>query len=315
MSSGTRSSGALPTLPHWFRSLRPYSFTASIMPVALAAVWAAYTTVPGGESETMLHWWPLVVFLPATVLFHAGTNVLNDYYDHLHRVDGEDDRDPTHTISAGLVTPRFMLISGNIYFLAGVLAGLPIAMLRGPWYLVAGLAGALGGYLYTSKRFSLKYVALGDLAVFLLMGPALVAMGVWALTGSTTGEVVPVSLPIALLVTAILHGNNLRDIEGDRQAGITTVAGLLGRSRAQRLLEVLVLGTYAVTIALILVGLVPATVVATLATIPVAVKILRSVSRTEEARLPVALPVMCAQLHLLFSLLYVAGIGGGALWR
>jgi 1,4-dihydroxy-2-naphthoate polyprenyltransferase len=159
-------------------------------------------------------------------------------------------------------------------------------------------------------------VALGDLAVFLLMGPALVVMGVWALTGSAGVDAILISLPPALLVAAILHGNNLRDIEGDRRAGVTTVAGLLGPTRAGVLLTVLVLGAYAGTVILVLTGVAPATVMLVLASTPLAVKILNRVSRgvAEAARL-VTLPVTCAQLHLLFGLLYVAGLGGDALWR
>ncbi|MFP4407203.1 MAG: prenyltransferase, partial [Spirochaetaceae bacterium] len=208
-------------LKRWFLSLRPYSFTASLMPVAVAVALSLSGSDP-------ILWWTVPFFALSALLFHAGTNVLNDYYDFVHGVDPPGDPDPTHAITQGVVPARYMLTSGRIYFVLGVLAGSAIALVRGPLYLAAGLAGALGAFLYTSGRFSLKYRALGDVAAFLLMGPVLVALGVWALLGTVTVESVIASLPVAFLVTAILHGNNTRDIQADRAAGVDTVAIRLG---------------------------------------------------------------------------------------
>ncbi len=205
-------------LRRWFLSLRPYSFTASLVPVLLVAT-------PSGHSDGDIVWWTFALYAFAAVLFHSGTNVLNDYWDFGRGVDRPDDRDPTHTIIRGIVTPRFMLVSGHIYFLAGIAAGAVVATVRGPVYFVAGLAGAMATYFYTGSRFSLKYRGFGDLAVFILMGPALVAMGDWSVSGTVSLVPVLISLPPSFLVTAILHGNNLRDLETDRAAGIHTVAG------------------------------------------------------------------------------------------
>ncbi|NBF38824.1 MAG: hypothetical protein GVY14_00260, partial [Spirochaetes bacterium] len=114
-----------PPLRRWFVSLRAYSFTASLVPVALALALAM-----GRSAGDGIAWWTLPLFTLSALLFHAGTNVLNDYYDFVHGVDTEDDDDPTHAITQGVVTPRFMRISGHLYFLLGVAVGLPIGLLR-----------------------------------------------------------------------------------------------------------------------------------------------------------------------------------------
>ncbi len=289
----------LTPLGRWFVSLRPYSFTASLMPVAMAAALSV-----GTEGS----WWTLPLFALAAVLFHAGTNVLNDYFDFRHGVDGPDDPDPTHAITQGIVTPRFMLLTGHIYFFLGVALGVPIAALRGAAYLLAGLAGALGAYFYTNARFSFKYVALGDPLVFLLMGPALVLMGVWGISGSAgTGEALH-AVPMALLVTAILHGNNLRNRRSDADAGIRTLATLLGERKSRYLFElllffpVILLPLYAFAL-----PLTPWVLLALPALFP-AYRLAKEVRSAGSPEILVHLPMRVAQLHTLFSLLYVAGI-------
>lgn len=308
-AAGPADAAAEPAAPSrlqaWYRSLRAYSFPASLMPVALALTIALGLSAP-------IAWWTLPLYGLAALLFHAGTNVLNDYYDYRHGVDGPDDPDPTHSISRGIVTPRFMLVSGHIYFILGVALGAGISLLRGPVFFAVGLAGALGAYFYTNARFSLKYRALGDLTVFLLMGPALVYLGVWALTGVHLPESLVISLPIALLVTAILHGNNTRDIDADARAGVDTVARRLGFPGSKRVFAALIAAAYVVPALLVAVGSVPLTALAALLSLPLGVALSRRVLRAPNGAALIDLPPRSAALHMLFSLLYLGGILGAA---
>lgn len=276
------------------------------MPVLLAA--AIASTIPSEAA-----WWCLVPFGLAAVLLHAGTNVLNDYYDYLHGVDTIGDRDTSHVITQGVMTPRFMKISGHLYFLAGIAVGSTIAVTRGPLYFVAGLLGALGAYSYTNARLSLKYHALGDLAVFVLMGPALVVMGVWALEGTLVATAPLASIPVAMLVTAILHGNNTRNIAEDTAAGISTLAGLLGFGPSKLLFAGLVGASYAVTVALVSFGTVGLGALLAFLSLPFGVSLVRTVLSAESPTLLLRLPMSTAQVHLVFSVFYVLGIFLGGL--
>jgi 1,4-dihydroxy-2-naphthoate octaprenyltransferase len=257
-------------------------------------------------------WWTVPVYILAAVLFHAGTNVLNDFYDYRHGVDGPQDPDPTHAISQGVVSPRFMLASGRIYFVLGILLGAVIAGLRGPGFFAVGLVGAAGAYYYTNARFSLKYRALGDVAVFLLMGPALVFIGMWALVGSIDWGATVASLPIAFLVTAILHGNNMRDISVDHDAGVDTVAGRLGFERSKWFFWALVGLAYLTVPVLIAVGTITSIAVVSWFSIPPALRLLIRVRRVSHGGELMDIPLQCAKLHMLFSVLYIAGIFAGA---
>src|SRR5207253_3246310 len=88
---------------------------------------------------------------------------------------------------------------------------------RGAWEVVRrfgplGLVGFVGGYFYPAPPFQYKYRALGLPLVFLLMGPVMVGGAYYAVTGTFDANLIVVSLPVGLLVTAILHGNEWRDV-------------------------------------------------------------------------------------------------------
>jgi 1,4-dihydroxy-2-naphthoate octaprenyltransferase len=284
----------------WWRSLRAYSFPASIMPVLLSVVLAV-------QRGAGIHWWALAAFLTSAVLFHAATNVLNDYYDFRHGVDVPGDPDPTHAITQGIVSPRFMLISGNGYFVLALLLGIMIARYRGTGFLVTGLAGASGAYFYTGARFSLKYRALGDATVFLLMGPAMVFLGYWAITGAARLETALAALPLAFMVTLILHGNNLRDIEVDSSAGVDTVARRLGFERSRTVFVGLLVVAYLAVAALAVAAVVPWATIAVVFSLPPALRLALRVQRANSGGDLIDLPLRSAQLHMLFSLFYLAG--------
>ena len=57
------------------------------------------------------------------------------------------------------------------------------------------------------------------------------------------------SLPVGLMVAAILHANNIRDIQLDRQHHKLTLANLLDRRAANAEMIALVGGAYVATIA------------------------------------------------------------------
>ena len=74
----------------------------------------------------------------------------------------------------------------------------------------------------------LKARALGDLAVFLELRPARRGRRLDRPDGPFSWLPVLWTVPMALLVIAILHANNWRDIRSDGERRVKTVAGLLG---------------------------------------------------------------------------------------
>ena len=162
-------------------------------------------------------------------------------------------------------------------FGAAALIGVGLVLARGAAMAALGVAGLLGGIGYTAgPRY--KYLGLGDLSVFILMGPLMVLGGALAVSGQLGWMPLAASLPVGLLVTAILHANNLRDLEADQASGLHTVAIWLGRGASLIYFRLLVYGASAVVAALVVARVLPWPALLPLVTLPLARKADRDLS-------------------------------------
>lgn len=289
-----------------FRALRVISLTASVIPVALGAVLSI------GAPDTRWAYFPLV--LVAAMLLQAGTNVVNDVVDYRRGVDTLETMGDSGVFVGGHMSVRAGHVYGLSLFAAASAIGVVVALLRGWPVLVFGGIGVLGGYFYTGGPKGYKYLALGDVAVFLLMGPVMVMGTFYALTGDAfDGAVILASLPIGFLVTAILEANNLRDLETDRKARVRTVATLIGFKAARLEYVLSVAAAYVVVAALVIARTLNLGALAVVVTLPVSASLVRlvmSAPRPGSRRLSVALP-QTALLHMAFGFALVAGVGVG----
>ncbi len=304
----------------WLQAVRAFSFTASVIPVLLGGVLALGAPAPR-------QFWLLPFAVLGGLALHAGTNLLNDYYDFERGVDREGTRGSSGILVAGLLPPASVRVGGIACFGLAVALAFPVVVLHG-WPVVAlGGVGLVGGYLYTGRPVAYKYVALGDPLVFLLMGPLMVIGGYLAVTGTWTATVLLASLPIGCLVAAILAANNLRDVRDDAEAGVTTIARLLGHRGGQLEYAALVVGAYAVVGVIAFFGLVPGGggagsgpfsgwLLLPLLSAPLAAKALSRVlrSRPNDSAALVGADVLTAQLHLVFGLLLIAAVVLQVVW-
>ncbi len=291
----------------WLQAVRAFSFPASIVPVAVGAVMAARFDGP-------VAWWLVPFVAIASVLMHAGTNLVSDYFDFRKGVDRDYTYGSSGVLVQGLLTPRQVFIGGLVLFATACGIGLLFIAVRGWPILALGVVGLLGGLFYTARPIGTKYIALGDVWVFTLMGPLMVIGSYFVLTGSYSHAVLIASIPVGCLVAAILHANNMRDIQHDREAHVRTVANLLGHGGARIEYYVLVGGAYIAVVAMILSGLLSLWALLVFITAPLAVKNVFRV-RHSQPRQPEAiatLDVQTAQLHLAFGLLLSLGILLGA---
>jgi 1,4-dihydroxy-2-naphthoate octaprenyltransferase len=287
----------------WFRASRPWSYTAAVIPVALGTIIAASE----GAFDILL----FVLTLVGSVLFQAGTNFVNDYYDHVKGADTPDSLGLGGAIQRGELTPRQMLTAGLGCFGVGSVIGLYLASVAGPLILWIGIASLLIGFFYTAGPFALAYVGLGEIAVFIFMGPVIVMGSYYVQMQAITLPVVLASLPVGFLVAAILHANNLRDLDDDRKLGKRTMATVLGRAGARIEYYVLIGGTYLSLVIVILLGIAPWLTLITVLTLPTAIRLMRLAAREHEARSLHPLLQQTAILHLQFGALLVAGWAAG----
>jgi 1,4-dihydroxy-2-naphthoate polyprenyltransferase len=285
----------------WYRALRPKSFSATYAPIAVGLALAL-------RDGYLAPLWALLTLL-AALLLQAGTNLANDYFDHRNGVDSSASLSPSGVIQQGLLSPRAVLAGAGVCFTLGALLGLLCALRGGPLVWALGALGLLIGALYTAGPLPLAYVGLGELAVFAAMGPAMV-LGAYLVQAQQFAWVAPAAgVPIGLMVAAILHANNLRDIETDRAQGKRTLAARFGRAFARREYAALVVGAYLALAALALLEWrLALAALATLPTLPQALALVREAFSSDEyARLNGVLRGT-ATLHGRFGALWALGI-------
>jgi len=172
------------------------------------------------------------------------------------------------------------------------------------------LIGGLLGAFYTARPFEFKYHALGDLAVFISFGPAMVLGAYFVQAHHFSWKPVLYSIPIGLLVDAILHSNNLRDIVNDGAVKIKTVPILIGEKWAKIMYQALVFGAYLLTLLLVLASGLTAFALLVFVSLPMAIKAVSMVRHKESVPMKrfAMIDAATAQVHLAFGLLMVIGL-------
>jgi 1,4-dihydroxy-2-naphthoate octaprenyltransferase len=295
-------------LKKWWISIRPFSLPASTMPVIFGTVLA----VVYGNADFNL--WYFLMALVGIVILHGASNILSDIHDFNRGLDKEP-----NPVSGGVVRKIISIREAKrasvILFSAGTVIGLILTWLTGIWLLGIGILGLIIGIFYTTgTRISLKYNALGDLAVFMDFG-ILGALGAWYVQAQSLSWIPVIwSIPMATLVIAILHANNWRDIKSDKSCNIITIASLLGDKKSLRYYGFLIYGPFVMVLGLILVPhlfvpeltAMPYTFLITLLALPVAFNLWKRALKRDKPEKPldfVALDGATAKLNLTFGLL------------
>ena len=293
----------------WYEIVRPFSFTASTVPVAAGGALAAW--------NDGFAWSLFLAALLASVSLHAGTNVVNEIYDVRKGVDSITSPRASHAIVKGRIREReaFALAFG-LYALAASI-GVALIAVRG-WPVAAlGLAGLAAGYFYTAPPFEYKFKALGLPLVFVMMGPLMVVGSYYVVAGSFDPSTLVVSIPVGLLVMAILHGNEWRDISEDARAGATTFSIHYGRHVAYLGYVGLVVGAYIVLALAVVAKILPEWTLLAMLSLPLLVRAIRAseLGAAGQQRAIAMIDLETAQLHATFGYLLVAGLVVAALVR
>ncbi len=294
----------------WWRAVRPFAFTVSLIPPIMGGL-IALVENPG----TNFSLFRFILAGIGCMTAHAGANLLSDYYDFKTRVDREGTFGSSGLLVGGIMSPEQILRGSWVALvIAGVIGASLVLITPGGTFLIwLILVGGLLGVFYTAKPFELKYHALGDLAVFVSFGPAMVLGAYFVQAHHFSWKPVLYSIPIGFLVDAILHSNNLRDIVTDGAVKIKTVPILIGEKWAKLMYQALVLGAYLITLLLVLSCGLTAFALIVFVSLPLAIKAVNTVRHKESvpAERFAMIDAATAQLHLAFGLLMVLGLALG----
>lgn len=181
---------------------------------------------------------PWLIVTLGLFIAHGTNNLLNDYTDYQRGVDQDyyfRIQYGVHPLVQKFWTPRQQLqwfaVSGVLATLAGIYALFYTDFSP----VVIGLF-ALGALVLLFYTWPLKYLALGELFIFLIWGPIMIAGVYIVLAQSWTDNVWNVALagvPFGLSVVSINLGKHIDKMSDDKLKGVGTLPVRLGEKASR----------------------------------------------------------------------------------
>ncbi len=179
----------------------------------------------------------LILVAVALVLAHTGSNLVNDFWDYRHGIDSPDSPRVNygpHPFSGEGNSLREFLFVTTFVLSAAAAIGVYLVAAAGAGVLAFALTGALLLMFYSGGPFPLKYIGLGEIAVFFIWGPLMIGGTYYVMAEELPGWVLLASIPYGLGVTTVLFGKHLDKLDFDASKGIRTMPIVLGESLARQ---------------------------------------------------------------------------------
>lgn len=249
--------------------------------------------------------------LIGTLFLQSAANLINEYADHRRGADRLKQAGQGMIIKHKILEPAIVCAGAILTTLAGCLIGLYLLAHSGPLLWLIGIGGVVVAITYTAGPFPLAYNGLGEIAVAIFMGPAIIVGAYYVMSPAVTDarlvQLCLISLPVAFMVSAILHANNIRDMDADRAVNKRTLAVIFGIRFARAEFMLLVIGAYVSQAFLVAAGLMPAMTLLTLISVPEALRLIRIFNTSADVSLLHQAQGRTAKLHGQIGLLMVAG--------
>ncbi len=299
----------------WFVITRAPFLTAIIIPILVGAAWVVYQGL-----VQPFPWDLFLLALFAGIALHVAANTFNDYFDWKSGTDQVNNdyflpySGGSRSIELGLISEKALFRVATVSLAIASLLGLILAYRSGPGILLFGVIGAVSAYFYTAPPLRLAArKGLGELLIGLNFGPLATAGTVYAMTGSVSAADFLVGIPIGILTTAILWINQFPDEDSDRETGKVNLVVILGKKRARWGYLLLLAVAFGLILYWLAAGLLPASALLIIASIPLAVYAGRIAVREYDQRSLIRANAATIQLHLAFGLLLVVGLLGSQL--
>jgi 1,4-dihydroxy-2-naphthoate octaprenyltransferase len=207
------------TPAQWLAGARPKTLPAAVAPVLVGS----------GVAQALdgFRLLPALLALLVALALQVGVNYANDHSDGKRGTDA-DRVGPMRLVGSGAASAQAVLVAALLSFAVAGVAGLALAALSSWWLVAVGAVSIAAAWTYTGGPIPYGYRALGEVFVFVFFGLVAVVGTTFGQTRTVEGLAFAASVPVGLLITAILVVNNLRDVHGDAAVGKRTLAVLLG---------------------------------------------------------------------------------------
>lgn len=200
--------------------------------------------------------WPWLIVTLGLFIAHGTNNLLNDYTDFSRGIDKDNyfrTQYGVHPLVQGFWTKsqqiQWFIVSGVIAVLSGVYS---------LWYThlnptVIGLF-AFGSLVLLFYTYPMKYWALGELAIFIIWGPIMIAGVYLVLSGEWNWMVALAGIPFGLSVASINVAKHTDKLNDDKRKGVGTFPVRVGQTFARYTTMATILFAYGVVIYLVAIG-------------------------------------------------------------
>jgi 1,4-dihydroxy-2-naphthoate octaprenyltransferase len=271
-------------LSNWLRAIRIRFLLASVIAVSNGLAIAYWKT---GAID------PLYAGLTyaGVVFLHASVDLLNDYWDHKRGIDSATTRTKfsggTGVLPENILTPKAVYAAGVMFLILGGAVGAYFVAIRGVTIAVILGFAVVAIYFYST---SIVNSGLGELFVG-IKGVMIVLGTFFVQTALLDPAAVFVGVIVGLLSATVLFINSFPDHDADKSKGRRTLVILLGKSRAASAFPLFIIAAYALIVAGIFLGYTKIYSLASLVSLPLAIKAIAAVRKDHES-IPGMVPAM-----------------------
>ena len=278
-------------LKEFFMCTRPHSYPASIAPVLFGATYAL-----GYEIKFSIL--KFILFLLACLLIQAATNLFNEYYDYKYGLDKVDSEGISGSIVKGNLSPREVMLGALVLYALAFVLGIILTFMTSFYVLLVGLVCMLAGYFYTGGKYPIAYSPFGEIVSGFFMGTIIIALSFYFQTEYVNADIIVVSLPLFIMIGAILLANNIRDLDNDKESGRRTYAILVGRNNAIKTMAINFIVVYLLNVLFIVTKYASWWNLLVFVTIPLAIKIIKGFSANNYKKTMAPYMVLTAKLTI-----------------
>ena len=243
---------ALDILSKWFIATRSAVGTITLYSGLIGGLLAWQYLYAKGSPFDFFTW---VILALGLFIAHGTNNLINDYTDFSRGIDKDNyfrTQYGVHPLAQGFWDKRTHLIWFGVSGLLASLAGIYAMVYTGFAPIVVWLF-AIGAFILLFYTYPLKYVGIGELSIFIIWGPLMIAGVYYVLTGLWDWAVVLASIPVGLNVVTINLGKHTDKLKEDRLKKVRTLPVIVGESAARYITMGAIVFSYLITVYLIFV--------------------------------------------------------------
>ena len=173
--------------------------------------------------------------LTFSLFIQIGCNLVNDYFDFKLGADNSQRLGPKRASASGILRKEEVLFAAQSFLLLAFFSGLPLIIYGGWILLPIGLLAIFCSIWYTAGKYSLAYLGLGEIFVFLFFGLVGVMTTFYIHTGNLSRETFWWGSVIGFLAVSVVLINNYRDIDTDKKVSKKTIAVRFGKNFTEQI--------------------------------------------------------------------------------